>query len=240
MAILLDDSVGDGQFLNVEEAVVTAVPFTMHCWFNSDDISKDQYVVSIGDASATNHFVGIQLRGASDDKVAVLMLAGGGVLTAVSSNAYLANTWYPATAVCAAANDRKIYFNGEAGVISSTPATMTGIDQTTIGRSADYSPFGECSGMLAEVAIWDVALTDWECQQLAIGFSPKCLTSKLPHLKLYKSLRRFINDPDDVGPGMQAWSNDALTTAAMPSFSNHPPTIIDPPVVATRLLPVLA
>lgn len=239
MAILLDDSVGEGQLLNVDAAVVSATPYTLHCWFNSNDDGIDQYPLAVGDKDFADDFAGIQLRGAQGGDYVAVFSFSGDFRMAVSAKGYVQGQWHSATAVFASDSSRKIYLDGAVPVENAQSQVVQNIDRTRIGRSPDSTLSGEFSGSIAEAAIWDVALTDWECQQLAIGYSPKYLTSKLPHLKLYKSLRRFINDPDDVGPDMLAWSDGDLTTAAMPIFYNHP-NIIDPPVVATRLLPALA
>jgi len=231
MALLFDDSTGDGQLLNVDSAVVTATPYTIHCWFNSDNDSIDQYPLAVGDKDVADDFAGIQLRGSQGGDYVAVFSYSGAFRMAVSAKGYVPGQWHSATAVFASDSSRKIYLDGAVPVENTQAQVVQNIDRTRIGRSPDRtdSLTGEFSGSIAETAIWDVALTDREVQQLHIGFSPPYLTGLLPHLKLYKSLRRFINGPDDIGPDMQAWSNDELTTRTELAVSNHPPNIIDPP-----------
>lgn len=104
------------------------------------------------------------------------------------------------------------YFDG--GLVAS----KTGVTLTTTaaaGRCASRmdTTFELWAGDLAEVAAWNVVLSEAEVAQLGIGFSPLCLTARLSNLLWYRSLIRDPNWPC-VGP--------ALAMAGGPTVVEHP------------------
>ncbi len=233
MARLFDDAASE--FLRVETAVITATPYTMHCWFNTDNITTDQWVMWLGDKGEIDEMTGILTRGATGgDPVSAFSFSNAAQTSeALSTSGYSANTWHAATAVFSADNHRKIYLDGVGSAVDTTAVTILLPDRTQISGGGDFTPGAYFSGQLAEAGIWNVALTDKEVAILAQGYSPRYLTGRLPNLVLYKSLRDLVNvpTPGHISPDM---------TASGTTISNHPPNIIDPPVPATRLLPAVA
>jgi len=61
MARLFDDAAS--QFLKNDSAVVTAAPLTMACWFNSDDATKSQYLMTLShyEGGATGDLFALRL-----------------------------------------------------------------------------------------------------------------------------------------------------------------------------------
>lgn len=104
------------------------------------------------------------------------------------------------------------YFDGGL-VASKSSVTLTTTSAAGKCASRMDSAFEMWAGDLAEVAAWNVALSDAEIAQLGMGFSPLCLTARLPNLLWYRSLVRDLNWPS-IGP--------ALTTTGGPAVVEHP------------------
>ncbi len=170
MSILFDDA--SSEYLGNASAVLTAVPISMACWFYSDSLTVNQSLISLADASASNQAFAMYAAGnRAGDKLSLLTFAGS-TDWCESSSAYTANTWHHACGVWAAINDRTVYLDGGNSGTSSVSRTPTGIDRTGIGLLYRSSPSAYMSGRIAEVAMWNVALTAAEAAILAKGFSP--------------------------------------------------------------------
>jgi hypothetical protein len=94
--------------------------------------------------------------------------------------------------------------------------TTVGIDRISIGRLGRLNPAAYMDGLLAEVAIWNAALSDEEVASLAAGFSP--LLVKPENLVVYVPLVRTIQD---VVGGLGF-------TATGTVVAEHPPKIFLP------------
>src|ERR1700741_5384202 len=77
-----------------------------------------------------------------------------------------------ACGVWSASKSRSAYFNGGGKATNSATQTPSGINATAIGAFLDTSPDRYHAGMVAEAAIWNVALTDAEVAVLAAAISP--------------------------------------------------------------------
>ena len=111
MARLFDDA--SSQYLAVGSTPVTAAPFSMAAWFNSDSDALQQAIISVGDtAGATNYFT-LQARGnTGGDPVQVHVREGATSAVASTSSGYSANTWHHAAAVFASSSSHAVYLDG--------------------------------------------------------------------------------------------------------------------------------
>ncbi len=221
MARLFNDAVGD--WLYVNQSVVASFPFAMACWFNDNDLTLTKNLMSICDKDVENQYH--RLVAASSDKLWMNSQGGASGGTAVTSTTFLANTWYHACGIVAAANDRRTLLNAGGKGTQASAVTPTGLDRTTIGVIGKFTKIQYFSGMIAEAAIWD--LSDWPgatdtlkadafekiLPSLAKGFSP----AHFPlGLVAYWPLIRGLNDK--VGG-----YNLTVVGAAV---SNHPRVIL--------------
>ncbi len=149
----------------------TAVPFSFSCWFNAADATGVYQLVSIlrnaGDVGASN-----------DSYYSLYANAGVLSLERAQSTAYplfsttaayQARTWHHAVVVMAAVNSAAIYLDGANKATSSTSITPAGMNDTQIGAFSHPFYSGYSNVMLADVAFWNVALTDAEAYLLAKG-----------------------------------------------------------------------
>jgi hypothetical protein len=99
--------------------------------------------------------------------------AGGGTGIATSTGTYTANSWHHAAGTFASSTLREIFLNGTGGDTNTTTVSFpTGLDGIRIGIVGGVAPGDAFDGDLAEVAVWNVVLTDAEIQALANGASP--------------------------------------------------------------------
>lgn len=169
MALLFDDAAS--QYLEYEGAVVTAPPFTMACWFNTNDSSAYQCLLAVGrDGDATQRHNLILLT--DTESKAVRMQTQAGVTNGIANTTtgYTAGVWAHACGIVSAANARNVRCNAAGLGTDATNASPTGMNVTRIGlRSSGGLPM---SGLIAFPCIWNAALTDDEVASLADGLWP--------------------------------------------------------------------
>lgn len=160
-----------GHSLDNGAAVLTAVPITMACWFQTDDLTIVQELMSLTDVAASgNRSFELIIAGTiAGDPLRARCNGGTGASSTAGPSA---NTWAHACAVFSANNARACYLNGGNKGTEATTVTPTGINRTALGRKNDATADLNLSGLLAEAAIWNVALTDTEVAILALGTSP--------------------------------------------------------------------
>jgi hypothetical protein len=129
------------------------------------------------------------------------------------------SSWYHVCGVIYSNSLRKIYLNGtnNGGPASdATAITTSGINSIRIGIRSDLN-FG-VNGDIAEVAVYDTALSDAEILSLARRYSPSLIRPQ--NLKMYLPLLRTVQD---VRAGrlftLEGW------TAATPTPTTHPAVI---------------
>ena len=188
MARLFDDGASD----KLVNAVASwSLPISISAWFNCDIEPGEMIIVSVGEAADTGY---LSLRTiAVGDKLRAQVFDGTSSVQSEHTTDLAANTWYHGLAVFASNTSRTVYLNGDAAAENTANMSLSSRDATSIGVSADNTPFGYWSGHIAEVAIWDTAvLTVADALMLAKGYSP--LFVKPQNLKAYWPLIRGLND----------------------------------------------
>ncbi len=191
MSRLFDDA--SNEYLLNNTAILSAIPITMACWFNSNDDALAQVLMSIADNASDLHSFYLRLDGAAGGDPINAAVAGGGDGLASSSSGFSTNTWHHACGVFTSNTSRAIYLDGGNKGTDATDITPAGLDRFGIGVLVRQNLFGYFSGMIAEAAIWNAALTDAEAASLAAGFSPKLIRPQ--SLVAYWPLVRGLNDP---------------------------------------------
>ncbi len=213
MAYLFDD--GSNEYLTNANAVVSGYPVSMGCWFNSNDDTIGQTVLSITDTAGTTELWAVLLAGnVAGDFVRFRSRAGGSNSDAISTVGFTANTWCHCLGVGTNATDRKIYVDGGNVGTNITSSTPAGLDTTSIGINVRSDLVQPLSGLVAEAAIWNINLTAVEAAILAAGYSP--LFVRPQNLVAYWPIVRELNDR--VG-GFN------LTAVNGPAVSSHPAII---------------
>lgn len=157
------------QFLTVDSAPVTAVPLTIACWFRPESVT-DARLVTIVDKDVDTEAFSVEAW--SDTNLYASTSAGGGIGSAVASGPWSVAAWTHATAVFGAADSRTIYRDGGNSGTNTDSFAPSGLDRVAVatwGGSVTTSYF---DGRIAEIGIWNVALTEDEAASLADGASP--------------------------------------------------------------------
>lgn len=162
-------------YLEYAAGIISAYPFSMCCWFNSDDTTNQQ--VLMGNYNSVTDFRAQLLLAsgnvASDPVRAYSANSGGTSASAATSAGYTANTWYHAAGVWSSATSRVVYLNGGNSGSDTTNVTMSAGNRFGIGSFISSGSRGShMSGSIAEAALWTVALTAAEVASLATGISP--------------------------------------------------------------------
>ena len=218
MARLFDDASLEGYRT---AAAVTAMPLTIAAWFYLDDAASFGTIVGAS-SEDDNAFHGWWLTAygsAAGNIVAARTFGGLSVKQADTTTGPTTNTWHHACAVFASATSRSAYIDGGSKGTNTDSETASSINNVSIGRtyyynSADNVWSGSYSGAVAEVGIWNVALTDSEIAILGNGYSP--LFVRPQSLVFYAPLIRTVLDRID---------NKTFTANGSPAVAAHPAII---------------
>jgi len=212
MAYLFDD--GSSQYLQIDQAVVTDVPFTMACFAYGDtDTATFMTAGFVGDKDAATeyHAIGVHWGETGNPTFALSYSALIGFRLAYSTTGVTVNTWHHLCGIFASSTDRRAFIDGGSRGNNTSDVSPLNLDRTGISGSQDSTPGFYWSGNIAEFAIWNVALTDVEVAILAKGYSP--LLVRPQNLVSYWPLVR--DSRDIVG-------NYNLTAYNSPTVVSHP------------------
>lgn len=159
-------------------AEVTAAPFTVCAWGNTANITDTQTIFSLGNSTPTNDRFEMLWRGAiAGDPIFVEARENGGTAGSVdTTTGYSASTWHLSCYVEVSSASRSAFIDGGSEGTDTTSSTPAGIDRTlvaTLQTSSGQILFFD--GAIAEVGIWNAALTDGEVATLAKSFAPPCV-----------------------------------------------------------------
>lgn len=201
---------GTSSYIGATSTPVTGPPFTMACWFNPLSDSLGGVIMSIGNSAAADRF---QLGANGDqpnDPITFYAQQGASNATA-SATGYLLNTWQHAAAVCSGNASRSIFRNGAQKATNTTSIIPASVNSILIGARWSAGARGAFfNGRVAEVGIWNVALTDDEVVSLSKGFAPYLI--RPGSLKFYN---RCIQASQDLSEGR------ALSEVTITKF-DHP------------------
>jgi hypothetical protein len=195
---------------------VLAVPLTMAGWGYPDASGLVMFICGVGNSAGNSntrigvHSTNVGFANRQDIGVANAFALGATTIAL--------NTWQhiAATFVGTTPCTVTLYYNGAVDVtgtatnLGTVNATRTSIGITPGNLGAGLRPW---SGSLAEIGMWDVALTAAEIAALGKGYTPKLIRPTA--LRLYVPI---VRDVVDVRGGL------ALTTTGT-SVSVHPRVI---------------
>lgn len=154
---------------------VTAAPFTVAAWARRTDTGSFRTVLGIGDKDVTNHQWYLQMFDFGSKSVKWEVQAGGTAANSQAPGNWVQNQWHHVAGVEASSTSRTCYLDGSPDATPDTTSRApSGADRLAIGKVPESSPgAGEYfTGDIAEVGIWNVALTDAEIASLAKGVTP--------------------------------------------------------------------
>ena len=212
-----DFTAASSQYLSTASAPVTDVPLTICCWAKTASVAF-QGLVSVGSDDVTNQwFYRINIGGASGtDLIAqVSNLTAVVANNAVATAAVSTNTWFHAAGIFASDASRTVYLNGgnSATNTNSVDVDATKITEVRFGRRhlITSNNTGFLNGQIADVGIWNAALTAAEIASLAKGMT--CDKIRPQSLVFYAPL---VRDLIDTKGGLTITNNNSATVA------NHP------------------
>lgn len=195
---------GTSQYLSTTNPV-SAAPFTIACWAFVNNTTSTKALVSLNQNSGTNRFV---LSMAS----ATLRFGDSGTGGAVTTGTQASNTWFHACGVEVATNNRFCYRNGGNVGQNTTTRTVTSINALNIGTTINTNSITQLlAGRIAEVGVWNVALTADEIASLAQGMT--CDKIRPQSLVFYAPL---VRDLLDAKNGLTITNNNGATATDHP------------------------
>jgi hypothetical protein len=199
---------GTSQYLSTASAPVSGPPLTIACWALPDGTSAGAYV-AVGDSTSAQRYQ-LQQGFGNVNSVSILSV-GSGIVAATTSTGVAGGTWHHAAGIVDSNSSRTIYLNGSNSVTDTNTMAVATPNSVVVG--ARFSPsigfyFG---GNLAEVGIWNAALTAAEIASLAKGMT--CDKVRPQSLVFYAPLIRNLQD---VRGGLAITNNNTATVA------NHP------------------
>lgn len=193
---------------------VLGEPITIACWFNRKTNATQHRLVTVdrglGSVGTSLHTL---VTGAGSLAINANSNDGISFAATTTSTTYALNTWNHGCAVFAAANSRSVYLNGGGKTTNTTLRNVTGLANITIGAGISAGgALGQFSdALIAEVGIWNIALTDIEIVSLARGMT--CNKIKPQNLVFYAPL---IRDLIDTKGGLILTANNGPTVTGHP------------------------
>ncbi|RKY12812.1 MAG: hypothetical protein DRP52_04265, partial [Planctomycetota bacterium] len=166
---------GSNEYLELDSTPVTAAPLTIVARFYQDDVSTwaNRCIAGVFDLSSPSNWFVLKTKiDGAGNYIRADTRSSSGWQEVASTAQFSGNTWHHAAAVFASSTSRTVYLDGGNSATNTTSVTPSGIDRISIARLGDSSPGNYMSGRVAEVAMYNAALSADEIASLARGFSP--------------------------------------------------------------------
>lgn len=202
---------GTSQYLNTASAPVTAAPLTLACWFYPNNVTATMALMSVTDnAEVNSNRFSLFANGAiAGDPVEAFAQGAAASGTAQTTAGFSANSWNHACGVFTSTSSRTSYLNGGNAGTNATTAIPSGVDRVRVAARFSSGVVGlYLSGRLAEIGIWNAALTADEVAALADGMT--CDKVRPQSLVFYAPLVRNLQD---VKGGLTITNNNTATVA---------------------------
>jgi len=206
-----DFTAASSQYLSASAPINgNTFPFTMACWFRPSNVTTTYILISLSSTSAD--YVGLVAEGGrADDPVRAFQTSEA--TEARTTTGYTANNWHHACAVFTSNASRTVYLDGGGSATNTVQESRnTNASDFLISARRFNGALGSYfDGDLAEVGIWNAALTAAEIASLAKGMT--CDKVRPQSLVFYAPL---VRDLQDVRGGRTITNNNTATVA------NHP------------------
>jgi hypothetical protein len=195
------------QNLTIASAPVTAKPVTIASFSRPTAGNTDVVIVQIGENSTNNRFVQYISSGrASGTQINDTVASNVNTSTTVAND-----TWRHCGSVffTSVSGQLGAYVDGTKTTGTPPSRTPSGVDRMAIGSRTTNDLY--LTGEMAEVAVWDVELTDDEIASLAKGFKPTRIRPQ--SLVFYAPL---VRDLQDLKGALTITNNNTATVADHP------------------------
>mgnify|MGYP002787994980 CR=1 FL=1 len=170
---------------------ISNFPLTLSAWFYSTSLTADQCLVSVGNILETSRFCAIVLAGAVPADPFRAYRFGTTARTVSSATAYPINQWGHAAGIFDSSFHQG-FLNGVPTPVNTDAATASNWNNYKISELTRSTLGNNVVGKVAEVAIWNVMLTQQEIRSLSLGLCP--LKIRPQSLVSYVPLLRDIAD----------------------------------------------
>jgi len=208
-----DFTAASSQHLSVASAPVTSTPLTLACWVYKANVADASSILlaitnEVSPASSSFNLV----HNVTNNTIrAPAQQQGNPSQVAISTSGLTNNTWGHACAVFESSTSRIAYCNGGNSGTNTGSATPADLTRVLIGAGWFGSLSSYANGLIAEVGIWNAALTAAEIASLAKGMT--CDKVRGQSLVFYAPLIRSLQD---LRGGLSITNNNTATVA------NHP------------------
>lgn len=200
---------GSNQYLSTASAPATAAPLTIACWARPSATGTTAYVAINNTTTGDRFQIALNV---SSSAVAAQTVVGGSTQSATVGAVPSVNNWLHAAGVFSASNNRVAYLDGVAGTANTASSTPSGINSLYVGARNNGAGIGlYFNGQIAEVGVWNVALTAAEIGSLADGMT--CDKVRPDSLVYYSPL---VRDLIDYSGGLTITNNNTATVAVHP------------------------
>ena len=203
-----DFTAASSQYLSMTSSPVSGPPLTMACWFNADQVTTSDYLVSV--SSSASAYFALAIFGANAGDPVGAFDFNSGIFLGFTTTGYSAGSWTHAAGVWSSLSSRTAYINGGSSGTNTGSQSAITLTRAQIAANAAAAT-NRMNGLIAEVGIWNVALTAEEIASLADGMT--CDKVRPQSLVFYAPLVRNLIDQKG---GLTITNNNAATVA------NHP------------------
>lgn len=180
--------------VRLSSGLITAVPLSISCAYYASSLGSFKTLVSLCNSGAAQDRNLFALKVTSANQASAEAATGAGIWNGASSTSVVAG-WNFVAGVWTSSTSRSAFVNGGGKGTGTNSATPSSINRLTVG-SQDNAGSGQptASGdRIAEVGVWNVALSDDEIAALGKGISP--LLVRPQNLVAYLPLIRGLVDP---------------------------------------------
>jgi hypothetical protein len=177
------------------------VPLTMSCWLNSATLNTRV----IFDVYSGSNYHRLLSNGTSGQIIARSFVFGGSFRDSTIT-AQTANTWHHVVGVFTSTTNRQVFVDGTSGTANTQSSNVGSL------TVANIIPTFNGGHTLADVCLWDVALTQDEITSLAKGFAGNLI--RPASLQFYAPLVRDFKN-----------IKGTLSTGGTPTVEDHPPIL---------------
>lgn len=160
-----------GSSMDFSALPVTSGPLTISCWFNRDAIvfsSLTETLVGFSTVAAPQQAYILEITSSLNVQARQVGGVGPTTSTATSPGTAANGSWNFAAATFVTTGSRRVNLNG----VSTSDGSVTFFGTATFGEVGALNGGLEFNGAVSNVAVWDVALTVDQVNQMAAGFSP--------------------------------------------------------------------
>lgn len=165
---------GVNDYLELGSAAISNAPLTLACFFKPNAAPDANGLVSLSSGSTARY--SLENVNAAQSTLKASSVNSSGTVRSATGAAWTAGAWnHGAGTLTSSAS--KCFINGTGGSAGLSAHNLTGLlSKTTIGCSYSAgSRFNFFDGLLAQVAIWSMVLSDAEIASLAAGTLPSAV-----------------------------------------------------------------